>query len=279
MNKQNESLCNKYKTLFSRFFPSDLENSNMANSYEFFYIGNKQTFLNPFLFYFNKNKFYHYNPNNCKIQNVEKQSENNKLAIAETVQFSKTNRELMRRYFLIEKAKDARIFGILIGTMSVANYKQAVDHVSDILKRAQRRYYSFLIGKLNCPKLNNFMEVDMYILIACNENSLINSKELNKPIITLYELEIAFNCSRLWGNEFICDYQRLLQGHEDYLPLKLSEQESDISLITGKARINDFSSANDSTSNQKQNNELINRDDGLSIIHHSGAGKFKSIFI
>ena len=37
--------------------------------------------------------------------------------------FSKTNRELMKRYYLIEKARDSRIFGILIGTMSVAKCK------------------------------------------------------------------------------------------------------------------------------------------------------------
>ena len=61
----------------------------------------------------------------------------------------------MKRYYLIEKAKDAKIFGILIGTMSVANYNQAIDHAGSILKKINRRYYSFLIGKKNCPKLKN----------------------------------------------------------------------------------------------------------------------------
>ncbi len=52
----------------------------------------------------------------------------------------------------------------------------------------------------------------MYVMVACPENSLINSKELNKPIITVYELELAFNCSRLWGEEFVSDYKELLPG-------------------------------------------------------------------
>lgn len=153
--------------------------------------------------------------------------------------------------------------------MSVASYKQAVDHVSNILKQAQKRYYSFLVGKLNCPKLNNFMEVDMYVLVACNENSLINSKELNKPIVTIYELEIAYNCSRLWGQEFICDYRQLLEGSEHHIPLKLSEQESDISLITGGTRYNDYK-----TEDGKTRLDLIRRDDGLSVVHHEGAGEY-----
>ena len=56
----------------------------------------------------------------------------------------------MRRYYLIEKAKDARIFGILIGTMSVASYRGAVDHVSGILKKASvnlnKFFYYFYKG-------------------------------------------------------------------------------------------------------------------------------------
>jgi len=153
--------------------------------------------------------------------------------------------------------------------MSVSSYKQAVDHVSNIFKQAKRRYYSFLVGKLNCPKLNNFMEVDMYVMVACNENSLINSKELNKPIVTIYELEIAYNCSRLWGQEFICDYRQLLEGNEHHIPLKLSEQESDISMITGGTRYNDYK-----TEDGKSRLDLIRRDDGLSVVHHEGAGEY-----
>ena len=175
----------------------------------------------------------------------------------------------MRRYYLIEKARDSKIFGILIGTMSVANYVQAVDHVSDLLRKASKRFYSFLIGKINCPKLNNFMEVDMYVLVACNENSLINSKELNKPIITIYELEIAFNCARLWGEEFICDYRQLLPGQEHYKPVELNEQESDVSLITGANR---FFSSTSNSENDKEKSSLIQRDSVLAVIHHSGAG-------
>lgn len=205
------------KILFSRELPIDLKNS--SDSYYFFYIGNKTSLKNCFLFYFNKNRFYQYDSDVC-----------------EEVLFNKTNRELMKRYYLIEKAKDASIFGILIGTMSVAKYKDAINHVAKILQKAQRRYYSFLIGKLNCPKLNNFMEVDTYVLVACNENSLIDSKELHKPIINVYELEMAFNCARLWGEEYVVDYQQLLESSLHYVPLKLSDQESDVSLITGGSR-------------------------------------------
>ena len=252
VSQTNTSTTPKTKILFSRLLPNELSNDN-ESPYSFFYIGTKESFLNPFLFYFNKNKFFHHNP---------------KSSMTISIPFSKTNKELMRRYFLIEKARDSNIFGILIGTMSVANYAKAVDHVSYLLKRVNKRFYSFLIGKLNCPKLNNFMEVDMYVLVACNENSLINSKELNKPIITIYELEIAFNCARLWGEEFICDYKQLLSGGEHHKHIELSEKESDVSLITGANRFLY------STGDIKEKSSLISRDSTLALMHHSGAGSY-----
>ena len=254
--KQNDTKIDQaesHKVLFSRELPHDL--CNDSDLYSFFYIGNKESFLNPFLFYFNKLKFYQYDANKSKI--------------AEEVPFSRTNRELMKRFYLIEKAKDANIFGILIGTMSVAKYKEAIDHVSSLLKKANKRYYMFLIGKLNCPKLNNFMEVDMYVMISCNENCLINSKELNKPIVTVYELEIAYNSARLWGNEFICDYRQLLEGSEHHVPIEVSNEESDVSLITGSLR--SMTSADRRA--EVMSSSLINRNEALSMLHYSGAGK------
>ena len=182
--------------LFSRVLPSELEDENSRSNYLFFYIGNKEAFFNSFQLYFNKNKFFH-------LTNDFKN---------ELIAFKETNRKLMKRFYLIEKAKDAQIFGILIGTMAISKYKEAINHAGNILRKVNRKFYSFLIGKLNCAKLNNFMEVDMYVLIACNENSILDSKELNKPIITLYELEIAFNSARSWGEQFIADYSLLLNG-------------------------------------------------------------------
>jgi diphthamide biosynthesis protein 2 len=115
--------------------------------------------------------------------------------------------------------------------------------------------------------LNNFMEVDVYVLIACSENSLIDSKELNKPVITVYELEIALNAARLWGNEFICDFKQLLPGHEHYIESELNDNETDVSLITGSIRLS--KTKQNESSNQQS---LINRDDGLAMMHFSGAG-------
>ena len=144
-NESDDSENVEEKLLFSRTFPKDLKTAN--DSHEFVYIGHKENTLTSLMFYFNRSKFYKFDTSTRGQSQVTE------------MPFSRTNRELMRRYYLIEKARDTRIFGILVGTMSVANYREAIRHVEGLLKKAGRRYYSFLIGKLNCPKLNNFMEV------------------------------------------------------------------------------------------------------------------------
>ncbi len=51
------------------------------------------------------------------------------------------------------------------------------------------------MGKLNAPKMANFLEIDIFVLVACPENSLLDSQEFYKPVVTPYEMEVA--CNRL----------------------------------------------------------------------------------
>ena len=39
-----------------------------------------------------------------------------------------------------------------------------------------KKSYTVAVGKLNPAKLANFMEVECFVLIACPENTLIDSK-------------------------------------------------------------------------------------------------------
>lgn len=51
-----------------------------------------------------------------------------------------------------------------------------IDHLKKVIRGSGRKYYTFVMGKLNVAKMANFMEVDCYVLVACPENSLIDSK-------------------------------------------------------------------------------------------------------
>ena len=45
------------------------------------------------------------------------------------------SRTLKRRYYLVERARNAAIVGILVGTLGAAGYLRAVDHVRQLAQR------------------------------------------------------------------------------------------------------------------------------------------------
>ena len=60
-----------------------------------------------------------------------------------------------------------------------------------IIKDAGKNYYLYVVGKINPYKLANFPEVGVFVLIACHENSAIDSRDFYKPVITPFELQLA----------------------------------------------------------------------------------------
>ena len=81
------------------------------------------------------------------------------------------NRMLMKRYYLIERARDAARVGILVGTLGVRDYLAVIRRLSDVIRRAGKKCYRFVVGKLNVAKLANFAEVSLsccLILSGCS---------------------------------------------------------------------------------------------------------------
>ena len=47
----------------------------------------------------------------------------------------------------------------------------AIDHTYILWQ-----FYTIAVGKLNVAKMANFMEIDIFVLVACPENSLVESQ-------------------------------------------------------------------------------------------------------
>ncbi|NXL90434.1 DPH2 synthase, partial [Alectura lathami] len=150
------------------------------------------------------------------------------------------NRALMRRLYLVERARDARVVGILVGTLGVAGYLDVLQHLRQLLRRAGKRSYTLAVGKPNPAKLANFPEVDIFVLVACAQNSLLDSSDFYRPVVTPYELELACNPAREWTGNYLTDFRDLLPGacaHVELPPaVPAAEAVPDISLITGEMR-------------------------------------------
>jgi len=104
----------------------------------------------------------------------------------------------MKRYGVVQKARDADVFGIVVGTLGVSSYLPTLEYLRKLLKKHRKKSYTMAVGKLTPAKLGNFLEVETWVLVACGENSLIEGyKEFMKPIITPWELEVALG-DREW---------------------------------------------------------------------------------
>ena len=69
------------------------------------------------------------------------------------------NRRLMRRLHLVDKAKQAAIVGLLVGTLGGASDRAAVTRLRQLARAAGKHTYTVLMGKPTPQKLANFLEV------------------------------------------------------------------------------------------------------------------------
>ncbi|KAK7534820.1 putative diphthamide synthesis protein-domain-containing protein [Phyllosticta citribraziliensis] len=124
---------------------------------------------------------------------------------------------LRRRYALLTRLSTVPVFGILINTLSVKNYLHVVEHVKRIIAEADKKSYTFVVGKINAAKVANFSEVGGWVVIGCWESSLIESKEFWRPIITPFELQLALKSDeeRIWTGEWTGDFEAVLKEGGD----------------------------------------------------------------
>jgi diphthamide biosynthesis protein 2 len=157
----------------------------------------------------------------------------------------RTNKLLQRRYFAVQKARDAQTVGLLVGTLGLRSYLPLLQHLRDHLKRVQgKRVYTISVGKLNPAKLANFQEIDVFVLVACPENSLVDSaaglgahdsRDFFRPIVTPFELLTAFK-GRQWTGEYVLNLGQVYEEVQQLGTGDDGEQDSDtphFSLVTG----------------------------------------------
>ncbi|KAF3789919.1 Diphthamide biosynthesis protein 2 [Nymphaea thermarum] len=117
---------------------------------------------------------------------------------------------LKRRYYLVEKAKDANMVGILVGTLGVAGYLNMIHQIKDLIKSTGKKSYTFVVGRPSPAKLANFPECDVFIHVACPQTALLDSKEFFAPVITPFEAILAFSRGSEWTGEYIMEFQKLM---------------------------------------------------------------------
>jgi len=96
-----ETPSNNKRRRFGRTY--DLPEGDNVEDYTIFYIGDESPTLSNIMMTHSTCEVYSYNPETKKGR----------------LESAQVNRALMRRYFLVQKAKDADVIGIAVGTLGV----------------------------------------------------------------------------------------------------------------------------------------------------------------
>lgn len=109
---------------------------------------------------------------------------------------------LGRRYAKLLRLTTAGVVGILVNTLSVADYLPSVDAIRRRVAAAGKKSYTVVVGKLNPAKLANFAEIEGWVVVGCWESSLVEDDAgFCAPVLTPFELEVALmpDEERVWG--------------------------------------------------------------------------------
>ncbi|XP_056611625.1 2-(3-amino-3-carboxypropyl)histidine synthase subunit 2 [Triplophysa dalaica] len=247
---------------FGRQF--SIQEGRRIDDYSMFYIGQEGLTLTNFMMTWNRCSFSSFDPITCtgRVESIN------------------INKALMKRYYAVERAKDASVVGIMVGTLGVANYLTIIEQLKDIIHKAGKKSYMFAMGKINVPKLANFLEIDVYVLVACPENSLLDSSEFYRPVVTPFEMELACNKHRQWTGEYVTDFRDLLPGGSSHVGLpepnqsNNEEETTDVSLITGALRTTNFTTSSEITDGTLQSTSLVPRNESLTVANTNTAASY-----
>ncbi|MAD86845.1 MAG: diphthamide biosynthesis protein 2 [Deltaproteobacteria bacterium] len=118
-----------------------------------------------------------------------------------------TSMLLRRRYALLTTLSTAPILGILINTLSVSDHLSALSSLRELIARAGKKSYTFVVGKVNAAKLANFSEIGGWVVVGCWESSLIEGGEFYKGVVTPFELGVALaGQGRGWDGSWRGDF-------------------------------------------------------------------------
>ncbi|XVE64017.1 hypothetical protein DITRI_Ditri07aG0067600 [Diplodiscus trichospermus] len=144
---------------------------------------------------------------------------------------SQQKRILKRRYYLVERAKDANMVGILVGTLGVAGYLHMIHQMKELITVAGKKAYTLVMGRPNPAKLANFPECDVFVYVSCAQTALLDSKEFLAPVITPFEAMLAFSRGSQWTGAYVMEFRDLINSSP--LEARKQPEEARFSFLKG----------------------------------------------
>jgi diphthamide biosynthesis protein 2 len=106
-----------------------------------------------------------------------------------------------------------------------------IEDVKQLVLKAGKKPYLLAVGKPNPAKLGNFLDIDVFCLVACPTNAILDSREYMKPIVTPWELMLALSDGDWNVDQYELDITRVANQIKN-VEVGVSE-EPRFSLLTG----------------------------------------------
>lgn len=110
-----------------------------------------------------------------------------------------------------------------------------MQRIRELCKIAGKRLYVISVGKVNVPKLSNFVDIDVFVLLSCPFGIILDSTDFFRPVLSVFEAEVALNPLKKWSGDgkWCADFAEFLH---DTIGTSGGD-DVDMSLITGKVRL------------------------------------------
>tara|TARA_Y100000310_G_C20672281_1_gene810946 strand:+ start:101 stop:1087 length:987 start_codon:yes stop_codon:yes gene_type:complete len=99
------------------------------------------------------------------------------------------NKIIKQRFAAIEKAKEAKKIGIIIGT-KIGQKFGSFDSVKDKLEKLGKEYVMISMGEITNDKLINIHDIDAFVELACPRIAIDAAGMFEKPLLTAREFSV-----------------------------------------------------------------------------------------
>eukprot|EP01039_Chlorochromonas_danica_P008033 gene8033-8861_t len=106
----------------------------------------------------------------------------------------------------IRKAKEARLFGVILGTLGHQGNPKILSRLKALLDKQGRRYVTFLMAEVQLPTLKKITRIDAWIQISCPRLSMDWGAESDRPLLNVYEAMVALEGAPWDGKSYPMDY-------------------------------------------------------------------------
>ncbi|XP_003744317.1 2-(3-amino-3-carboxypropyl)histidine synthase subunit 1 [Galendromus occidentalis] len=112
---------------------------------------------------------------------------------------------LKLRREVVERAVNAKTFGVILGTLGRQGSNKVFDHLEESLVAAGKTVVRVLLSEIFPKKLALFENVDAWVQIACPRLSIDWGLAFGAPLLTPYELSVVLKQSE-WLKDYPMDF-------------------------------------------------------------------------